>query len=363
MSEIVDLIAESIDLPLSESFEISLGIQHKAENVLVTVETEDGATGYGEGSPIPPVTGETRDAALATAQAAGEIVEGRSVGNYRQVVSDLRSTFPGMVSAMFAVETAVLDAFCREREIALSELFGAPPSPVETDMTIPIVSIDMATERASRAAEQSYEHLKIKTGNDLNEDIDRVFAVREAAPGAALKVDANQGWTPKETTRFADCLAEQGVRLDLIEQPVAASDVPGLADARQRVDVPIAADETVFTPEDAIRVVREEAADIINVKLGKSGPMAVADIASIAAGAELDLMIGCMLESAVGIHASAHLVAGLGTFSYIDLDGNRLLAEDVIKTENGPIHEISGPGHGVVPDRKRDFLTTPNGAN
>lgn len=351
MSTIVDLTVESLDLPLTEPFEISLGVQHQASNILVTVETEEGVEGYGEGSPLPPVTGETREAAVVTARAAADIVEGRSVGNYRTLVNDLRSTFPGMVSAMFAVETAVLDAFCRERDIALSELFGGTPSPVETDMTIPIVEPDTAKERAEKAVSQRYEHLKIKTGNNLHEDVERVVAIREAAPDAALKVDANQGWTPKETTRFADLVGQRGVQLELIEQPVPASDIAGLADTRHRIDIPIAADETVFTPQDAISVVREEAADIINVKLGKSGPLAVADIAAIANGSDLDLMIGCMLESSIGIHTSAHVVAGVGEFSYVDLDGNRLLDEDVIEKSEGPIHEISGPGHGITPDR------------
>jgi len=143
----------------------------------------------------------------------------------------------------------------------------------------------------------------------------------------------------------------RGIDLELIEQPVPAADVAGLASARERVDVPVAADEAVFTPADAIRIVRENAADVLNVKLGKSGPLAVADIAAIARGANLDLMVGCMLESAVGIHTSAHVVAGTGAFSYVDLDGNRLLAEDVVETNGGPIHEISGPGHGVTPEK------------
>ncbi|MFB6221082.1 MAG: dipeptide epimerase, partial [Halolamina sp.] len=339
MSRITDLTAEPLDLPLSEPFEISLGVQHEAANVLVTVETESGVTGYGEGSPIAPVTGETRDAALATARAAADVVEGRSVAAYRRVVADLRSTFPGMASAMFAVETAVLDAFCRERGLPLSELFGGPPEPVETDMTIPIVGPEDATRRTSDAVADGYDHLKIKTGNDVAEDVRRVIAVRDAAPDAALKVDANQGWTPKETAEFVDRVAAQGIALELIEQPVPADDIAGLADARRRVDVPIAADEAVFTPDDAIRVVREEAADVINAKLGKSGPLAVADIVAIAQGANLDCMIGCMLESAVGIHTSAHVVAGTGAFSYVDLDGNRLLAEDVIDSGSGPMHE------------------------
>jgi len=350
MSRISALSAEPLDLPLTEPFEISLGVQHEAANVLVTVETESGVTGYGEGSPLAPVTGETREAALATAQAAAEIVEGRDVENYRALVEEIRGTFPGMVSATFAVETAVLDAFCREQGIALSELFGGAPAPVETDMTIPIVSAEDATRRATDAVAGGYEHLKIKTGNDVAGDVERVVAVREAAPDAALKIDANQGWTPKETAAFADEIADLGIELELIEQPVAAADVAGLADARRRVDVPVAADEAVFTPEDAVRVVREGAADIINAKLGKSGPLAVADIVAIARGANLDCMLGCMLESAVGIHTSAHVVAGTGAFSYVDLDGNRLLAADVVETGDGPMHDISGPGHGVTPE-------------
>lgn len=351
MSHIVDLHVEPLDLPLAEPFEISLGVQNEAANVLVTVETENGTTGFGEASPLPPVTGETQAAAVATARAAAEILEDRAVGDYRDIVDDLRRTFPGMVSATFAVETAVLDAFCRERDLPLSELFGGTPEPVETDLTIPIVPAETAAERASRAANQGYEHLKIKTGKDVHDDVERLVSVREAAPDAILKVDANQGWTPKETAWFADRIVEQGVELALIEQPVPASDVAGLADARRRVDIPIAADEAVFTPQDATRIVREEAADIINVKLGKSGLLATAEIAAIATGADLDLMVGCMLESAVGIHTSAHLVAGLGSFDYVDLDGNRLLERDVVSTEDGPIHDISGPGHGIVPDR------------
>lgn len=351
MSYIVELTAEPLDLPLVEPFKVSLGVQHEAANVLVTVETESGTIGYGEGSPVAPVTGETREAALATAQAAADVVEDRPVGNYRRLIYDLRSTFPGAVSANFAVETAVLDAFCRERGIALSELFGGPPEPVETDMTLPIGDTEATAQRATEAVESGFHHLKIKTGNDVEEDIDRVVAVHEAVPDAALKVDANQGWTPKETRTFADGVAAHGVHLDLIEQPVAADDVRGLADVRRHVDVPIAADETVFTPQDAIRVVEAGAADVINAKLGKSGPLAVAEIVAIAQGANLDCMIGCMLESSIGTHTGAHVVAGIGAFSYVDLDSTRLLAEDVVDTPDGPIHDISGPGHGITPER------------
>jgi len=348
VSEITNLSVQALELPLDEPFEISLGTQHAASNLLVMVDTAEGVTGYGEGSPIPPVTGETQAAAIETARATVDLIEGRSVGEYRQLVSDVRAAFPGMASALFAVETAILDAYCREEDIPLSALFGGQPSPVETDVTIPILPAEAAAERAISATERGFEHLKIKTGTEVPADVERVSAIAEAAPDATLKVDANQGWTPKETARFADEVASNQIDLELIEQPVPASDIAGLAQARDRVDVPIAADEAVFTPADAIQIVREGAADVLNAKLGKSGPLAVADIAAIADGADLELMVGCMLESAVGIHTSAHVVAGIGSFDYIDLDGNRLLESDFIDAD-GPIHDIDGPGHGVIP--------------
>ncbi|WP_049971800.1 dipeptide epimerase [Haladaptatus cibarius] len=339
----------ALDLPLREPFEISLGTQHHANNLLVTVETEN-ATGYGEGSPLTPVTGETQEAALATARAAVELLEGKNLADYRELIAEVRATFPGMVSALFAVETAILDAYCRERKTPLSELFGGSPRPVTTDLTISILPPEEANDRATRAVEEGFDSLKIKTGTTVERDVARVEAVHDAAPDAELAVDANQGWTPKETIRFAEELESRGIDCSLVEQPVPADDVTGLARARNAVSFPVAADEAVFTPEDAIRVIREDAADVINVKLGKSGLLAAADIASIAEAANVELMVGCMLESAIGIHTSAHLVAGIGSFSHVDLDGNLLLAEDVISTERGPEISIGGPGHGITPE-------------
>lgn len=348
---IVAVDVETLDLAMSEPFEIALGTQERARNVLVRVEIEDGTVGWGEGAPIPPVTGETQDTALASARAAAELLQGESVTDYRRLVDTVRSTMPTMASASFAVETALLDAYCRGRGLPLAELFGGPPKPVTTDLTIPIVPAEAAREAATRAVEGGFEQLKVKTGGPIIDDVERVTAVADAAPEAEIKVDANQGWTVAESVEFARAVRNRGVDLALIEQPVRADDVTGLARVRDAVSVPIAADETVFTPADALAVVRADAADVINVKLGKSGPLAAEAIVSIAKAANLELMVGCMLESALGIHTSAHLVAGSGAFSYVDLDGNLLLAEDVADVEYGPVVEIDGPGHGITPRR------------
>ncbi|PSP82322.1 dipeptide epimerase [Halobacteriales archaeon QS_1_68_17] len=349
MTTITQVTVEPVSRPLDDPFEIALGTRESARNVLVTVETDAGTVGYGEGSPLPPVTGETQEGAVATASAAGTLAEGRNLGDYRALVRDVRSAFPGAVSTTFAIETAVLDAYCRERDLPLAALFGGRPTTVSTDLTIPIVSPASAARRAERAATAGFDDLKVKAGSNLEDDVERVLAVHEAAPDAALKVDANQGWTPKETRRFVTELRNHGVELAVLEQPVRSDDVAGLARVRDHVDVPVAADEAVFTPGDAIGIVRQHAADVLNVKLGKSGLLGAAQIAAVAEAANLELMVGCMLESAIGIHASAHLVAGMGTFEYVDLDGNLLLAEDVVDTEFGPDIRPRGPGHGITP--------------
>ena len=351
MSEITNVTVEPLELALHDPFEIALGTQTAASNVLVTVETDAGVVGYGEGAPTPHVTGETQASSLETARGLATLLEGRDVRRHREIVDELRAVVPGAVSTLYAIETAIIDAHCRELEIPLAELFGGVPESVETDMTIPIVPPSTASDRARAIVDRGFEEIKIKTGTDLETDIQRVLAVADAAPEAVLKVDANQGWTPKETIRFDAVLRDAGVRLELIEQPVAKSDVTGLGRVTRRVETPVAADETVFSPTDATTVVREDAADILNIKLVKSGVYGAVDIARIGAAAHLDCMVGCMLESSIGIHTSAHVVSALGGFDYVDLDSTHLLAEDVVaESTDGPTIEPRGPGHGITPE-------------
>lgn len=350
MSKIVDLTASPSNLELRNPFEVAFGVQYEAPNVVVTVETDTGVIGYGESSPDHYLTGETQAATVNVANTTAELLHGRDIRNYRTLIDDVANTFPGMPSVLFAVETAIIDAYCREKELPLAELFGAHPRKIETDLTIPIVPPETASERALNATDEGFTSLKVKTGSDLMTDIERVRAVQNAAPNAELKVDANQGWSVSETVKFDDAMRDLSINLKLIEQPVSKTDIRGLAATRKRTHVPIAADESVFTPADAIRVIREDAADIINVKLGKSGILGSAEIAAIAQAADRDLMIGCMLESAVGIHTSAHLVSGLGSFSYVDLDAMRLLADDAVAEQAGPMITPDGPGHGIETD-------------
>jgi L-alanine-DL-glutamate epimerase-like enolase superfamily enzyme len=135
-----------------------------------------------------------------------------------------------------------------------------------------------------------------------------------------VTVDANQGFTPFQAVGFIEQLEKHDLRPVLFEQPVARDDLEGMRFVRNHISVPVAADESVFTPADAVRVIRSECADIINIKTMKSGLLGALDIAAVARSAHVDLMIGCMLESALSKSASVHLAAGLGGFRFVDLD-------------------------------------------
>ncbi|MDY6769645.1 MAG: dipeptide epimerase [Candidatus Nanohaloarchaea archaeon] len=354
MAEITDVSVEELSLPLAEPFEFALGQIEEVDNVLVRVETADGTIGYGEASPFPTVTGETQQTAMAIVDAATPLIEREETASYGPVIDDVRSTFSGNVNALFAIETAILDAYCRERDMPLSAVFGDVPSTVQTDITLGIVDPDVARQLTRTARDHGYSELKIKTGGDVSKDVARVAAVSDEAPDAGIAVDANQGYSPKEAVRFMDALHDRGIDIDLLEQPVPADDYDGLKLVTDTVDVPVAADESAFDPQDAMRIARKRAADVINIKLGKAGLMGASDIIGIAQAADLDLMIGCMFESKLGIHTAAHVVAGTGAFGHVDLDGKDRAIEELESTGLGPDIDIDGPGHGVRPDDIRD---------
>lgn len=349
MSEITAVSVQPVDIPLDKPFEIALGTQSEAKNLFIRVQTADGAVGIGEAAPHPAVTGATRAAALAQARETSDLVIGRKSGNYRSLIDELRTNFPGMVSSNLAIEMAVLDAHCRERGIPLSELFGGQPDSLVTDITVSMLPPAEARAAATRASEAGFEVLKVKTGDDLDGSLERISAVVEGHPDADIRVDANQGWSPSTAIRFCRYVEDRGIDLTLLEQPVPAENIRGLREVRRRVDVPVAADEAVFTPADARRIVEADAVDVVNLKLAKSGLIGARRIATICRAADLDLMVGCMLESAAALHAAAHLVSGIGGVRYVDLDGNVGHTQLLGVEETGPRLDPRGPGHGVRP--------------
>jgi L-alanine-DL-glutamate epimerase-like enolase superfamily enzyme len=324
-TRIADLIAEPLDLPLKEPFIIATGRKDAANNVLVRVVLEDGTTGFGEASPSPYTAGDTQATCIAALNFLKAAVVGKDVRNWRSLLADTRRAIRFQFGAHSALEIAVLDAFGKAVGVPLWQLFGGVRTSVETDLTMSLGTPEETGKAAAKAVAEGFRKIKIKVGMGVATDTARVIAVREAAPGCELALDANQGFTPKEAVDLVERITAEGIDLTLLEQPVRREDLAGMRYVREHCSVPVGADESVFTPEDAIRVVREGAADVINIKVAKAGMLGALDIASIARSANLGLMIGSMMESKIGLAGSVHLACGLGCFSHCDLDTVYLL--------------------------------------
>jgi len=342
-TKIRELLAEPLDLPLYEPFKIATGIKDAAWNVLIRVVLEDGTIGFGEVSPSPYTTGDTRETVLAVMDQLRSTVIGKDIRSWRGILTETRKLIRYQVAAHSGLEIAVLDAFGKSQGVALSEMFGGVRKSVETDMTLSLGTSEKAGEDAAKFIKQGFNKLKIKVGMDVHTDADRIVAVRDNAPDSEISLDANQAFSPKEAVELIRLANGRGANVSMFEQPVRKDDFDGMRFVRDHCPLPIAADETVFTPEDALRVIREGAADMINIKVAKCGILGALEIISICRTANIGLMIGAMMESKIGLAASVHLSCGFGTFIHNDLDSVYLLKP--FDCEGG--FELDGPNFSV----------------
>lgn len=318
--KIKNVFVEPINISLDKPFNISIGTKYSIENVLLTIELDNGIKGYGEAAPLEPINGENQATALATLHSCRDFLIGKNISEYLSISKNIKSVFWAQVTARCAIEMALLDAFTKMLNIPLKNFFGGTLNKIETDYTIDIVPFETARKDAMQLAQSGYKVLKTKVGKNLIEDIDRILAIKDGAPDCEITLDANQAFSPTKAVYFLEELEKNHIRPILFEQPVIKTDLIGMKFVKDHTSVPIGADESVFTSADAINVVRIGCADVINIKIMKSGILEALDIAAIARSANIRLMVGCMLESKLGLGCSVQLVAGLGGFDFVDLD-------------------------------------------
>ncbi|MDR2254015.1 MAG: dipeptide epimerase [Bifidobacteriaceae bacterium] len=351
MMRVTRITAERLSLPLEEPFVVSLGVIAAVDTVLVKIETDVGLTGYGEGCATGFVTGETADTVLAAIKLFEPAVVGQNPFAIDQIHRSMDMILTRNGSAKAAVDIALHDLMAKSVSLPLYRYLGGTRNTVETDQTIGLAEPAQMAAKAAKLVAQGYRELKIKAGADRQADKEAIRLIREAAPAALLKVDANQGWTAAEAPAILAYYAEHGVTA--VEQPLPFWDIDGTAYVRSRSPIPIMVDESCFTPPDAVTIIRRQAADIINIKLMKCGGIYRAlQIDAIAEAAGLPTMLGCMLETRLSIAAGAHLVAARPNFIYADLDSfNDFDDSDLVKSafdfEIPFIRLSEAPGLGV----------------
>jgi L-Ala-D/L-Glu epimerase len=353
--KITDIRFGMLRVPLKTPFKTALRTVEHIEDVVVMIHTDTGHIGYGEAPATAVITGDTHGSIIeAIKKYIGPRILGQDIANLNRITQLIQNALEKNSSAKAAVEIAVYDLFGQLYGAPLYKMLGGGDPVVTTDITISVDYIEKMVADSVKAVERGFESLKVKVGKDIGIDLERIKAIYAAVEDRALlRLDVNQGWTAKQAVYALQSLEDAGVRLELVEQPVKAQDLEGLKFVTERVHTPIMADESVFGPTQVIELIRMRAADIINIKLMKTGGISnaiyIADIASLY---QVECMIGCMLETSISVAAAVHVaVAKSNVVTKIDLDGPSLCAFNPV--DGGVIFnesEISitdAPGLGI----------------
>lgn len=300
-----------------------------------------GIVGHGEGAPIVRYK-ESAESARKAVESIAPFLSSADPAHFAKVEREVFSRIQGENAAKSAIDIALMDWTGKKLGIPLYRYFGLDPN--DAPMTTFSIGIDKPESTKAKVEEAAeYPILKIKVGLDTDEAT--IAAVR-AVTKKPIRVDANEGWTDRETAvRKINWLETQGV--EFVEQPMPADRLEDIRWVRSRVHLPIIADESVLHAADIPKL--RESFDGINVKLDKAGGVLEAfRMIEMAKALGMKTMLGCMVSSSCTVTAAAHLSP---LVDYADLDGNLLIANDPwhgVTVRNGRLILPSGPGLGLT---------------
>ena len=356
-----------IDIPYKKVFRIATAEYRSQPFVVVHVVADDGSEGWGEACPAHEFTGETGGTVFSIiAELLGRRLIGRDPMDLEDLVLRAMGGVAGAPSAKAALDMALHDLAAKALGVPLYRLLGGPVRrsfPVTGGASL--AGIEETLEKVRRDVERGIRVLKIKVGEDPERDAEKVRRVREVVGDKpVIRVDANQGWwRPRRAIRAIRLMERYGI--ELVEQPVAAWDLDGLAEVRRAVDTPIMVDESVHTPLDVVRVAEKRAADIVNIKLMKTGGIRMAlRVAAVAEAMGLEAYMGSMGETAIGRAANIHLALSLDVIRYGDIAGvvrEWGIVEDIAEglregMVNGALHVLPPGKPGLGVEVRREVL-------
>jgi L-alanine-DL-glutamate epimerase-like enolase superfamily enzyme len=345
----VDL--EVLDVPLARPYAIAFHSTDAVQIALVRIVGEDGLQGHGSATPAEEVTGETFEACVA-ALAAREKWIGRDTDELPVLLDEIARATRGAPAARAALDMALHDLWARARGRPLVEILGRAHRSLETSITIGIKPLDETLAEAQEYLARGFRALKVKIGESLTADVERLVRLREAVGEAiAIRADANVGYPPATIERFFAATAR--ARVEFLEQPAPREHDDELRRLPEAIRRRLAADESLHDEADALVLARKpQPFGIWNIKLMKCGGIAPAlRIARIAHENGIELMWGCMDESVIGIAAALHAAYACAATRTLDLDGSFDLARDPARggfaLAKGRLDTLDAPGLGV----------------
>ena len=342
-----------LDMPLTVPYTIAYETVSQASNIILKLVTDTGLTGWGCAAPDLAVTGETPEDVMHSIDSViKDMLKGRSPFRIARITHELKQLIPNASSAIAMVDMALYDIMARKAGLPLYQMLGGFRHEIATSITIGILPLAETLAQAEKHLKNGFSILKLKGGLNLSEDIEKVLKLREQlGRDFLLRFDANQGYTFEQSVAFIDGV--QAANLEIIEQPTCQKVEERLGRVTRTVSVPVMADESIKTLKDAFRLASNDRIDMINIKLMKMGGIFESlHINSVAKAAGLEVMIGCLDESALGISAGLHFALSRANIEFADLDGHLELLNDpfsgLFHLKNGVLYPADTPGLGQV---------------
>jgi L-alanine-DL-glutamate epimerase-like enolase superfamily enzyme len=343
----------SANLENTKPYTIAFKTTDLVLNAFAEITLDNGVTGIGSGNPSEYVTGEHFDQTIETLQEKNlEFLIGRDIREANQLFFEILQKFPKNPAARAALDIAIYDALTKYLNIPLVKFLGQKIKSLPTSNTIGIKNVADTLQEAKEYDARGFKILKVKLGIDPEEDIERMVKLREHfGKRMVIRIDANQGYTSQQTIDFYN--RTKHLDIELIEQPLPAKAIDQLKALPEEIRTKIAADESLLSPADALKlVIPPRASGIFNIKLMKCGGINEAlKIADLALNANVDLFWGCNDESVVSITAALHAAFSCSNTKYIDLDGSLDLGRDEVTggfiLKDGIMYCSDKPGLGV----------------
>ncbi len=338
-------------MELKEPYTIAYETVAKTTNVFFRIVTNTGVSGLGCAAPDEVVTRETPETVLkALVDVVGPIFKNCDPLRRMSLITRLRKHLPDAPSARAAADMALHDLLGKAAGLPLWRVLGGFRRSIATSITIGILEEKETVRRARDFVERGFGAIKIKGGRDFEEDAEKVLRVREAVgPRIEIRFDANQGYTVDQALAFVE--RTKTATVAIFEQPTPRESPDLMGRMVAETGVAIMADESLMSLRDAFALARRDLTDMVNVKLMKVGGIDEAlQINAVALSARLEVMVGCMDESALSIAAGLHYALARPNVAYADLDGHLDLVEDpaagAVILRHGRLFPAGGNGLG-----------------